>query len=270
MICTNCYYKGRPDEKMKGNFLTEVLLWFFFLIPGIIYTIWRHTTKAKVCASCEQPTLVPEDSIRGKEIIKKHLKSKSSEEIIEKLQAKVNTKKSNKRFKIVIGIVVVFLTIGFIANLADESAEQSKDSKPTPTPISEEYKEQLAQTFCEERSGDYVRSINLNDFLLMYEKAGETVTLRPETGKPSEENCKKVVDLCLSTWDKDECEGIAERKIWVGMEKDQLYLSWGLPNDTNDSVGRWGRHSQWVYGLGSYVYLEGESQYDMTVTSWQQ
>jgi hypothetical protein len=44
--------------------------------------------------------------------------------------------------------------------------------------------------------------------------------------------------------------------IWVGMTRAQLLLSWGDPNRINRSVGSWGTHEQWVYGLSSYVYVE--------------
>lgn len=52
--------------------------------------------------------------------------------------------------------------------------------------------------------------------------------------------------------------------IKIGISKCQLYASWGMPNDDNESVGRWGVHVQHVYGSGTYVYTENGR-----VTSWQ-
>jgi len=61
---------------------------------------------------------------------------------------------------------------------------------------------------------------------------------------------------------------ILDGQIWMGMTKDQLYGSWGLPNDINETAGPWGVHEQLVYNRGSYhaqyVYLE-----DGVVTGWQ-
>jgi hypothetical protein len=80
----------------------------------------------------------------------------------------------------------------------------------------------------------------------------------------------KIIDICLKIWTKKECEDIATTKIWIGMEKEQLILAWGLPNDRNNSVYSFGINSQWVYGnFGPYVYLEGKDKSSMKVTSWQ-
>lgn len=70
MICTNCYYQGKLKTETKGSFLIELVLWFFFLVPGIIYSLWRLTTRNKVCAKCGSLLVVPEDSVRGQEILR--------------------------------------------------------------------------------------------------------------------------------------------------------------------------------------------------------
>ena len=74
MICTNCYHIGEPKTTMMGSFSTELLLWvlffWFWFIPGIIYTIWRYTTKTKACPKCgKSGMMIPEDSRRAKEIL---------------------------------------------------------------------------------------------------------------------------------------------------------------------------------------------------------
>lgn len=56
---------------------------------------------------------------------------------------------------------------------------------------------------------------------------------------------------------------ILEKKIWIGMTKDMLKLSWGSPDDINRTVTSYTVHEQWVYG-DVYVYVE-----DGIVTSWQ-
>lgn len=130
----------------------------------------------------------------------------------------------------------------------------------------------LGQTFCSERKSG-VRAVNLATFIEMYNKKGETVTLKPASGAPSQENCNKVAEICITIWNEEECQNIAERKIWIGMTEDQLILSWGLANDRNNSAYSFGINSQWVYGSpiygANYVYLEGKTEEDMKVTSWQ-
>lgn len=57
---------------------------------------------------------------------------------------------------------------------------------------------------------------------------------------------------------------IKEGKIKLGMSECELYASWGIPEEKNQSVGQWGINVQHVYGNGTYVYTENGK-----VTSWQ-
>jgi hypothetical protein len=72
MICPNCGHKGNPGSSTKGSFLIEVVLWCCFIVPGIIYSLWRLTTKQKVCPSCKEPGMISEDSPRGKKLMKEY------------------------------------------------------------------------------------------------------------------------------------------------------------------------------------------------------
>lgn len=47
---------------MPGSILIEIVLWCAFLIPGIVYTLWRHSAEVKVCKSCNSKDLIPTDS----------------------------------------------------------------------------------------------------------------------------------------------------------------------------------------------------------------
>ena len=151
-----------------------------------------------------------------------------------------------------------------LLELEKEKVEKAKEEKQQK--ITE-----LGDTFCKERSEPYARYVNLDDFLLMTEKSGEKVNLRPVGNKPPvRAKCDKVMEWCLSYWTEEDCTKIAGRKIWMGMTTNQLELSWGLPNDRNETVTKWGIHTQWVYGsFGPYVYLEGKNDNDLKVTSWQ-
>lgn len=166
-------------------------------------------------------------------------------------------------------LIVIMLIIGK-SKKGTNKPEDNNTPTPSPTTISEQSKNYLSNTFCAERSGEYIRAVDLNDFLKMVEEAPKVTTLRPAKEiPPTKDVCQKITTVCLNLWNKEDCEKIAERKIWIGMSKDQLILSWGLPDDQNNTVGSWGINSQWVYGLGDYVYLEGESDNDLRVTSWQ-
>lgn len=59
MYCTSCGSEGQGRTKTRGALLIEVILWLCFLVPGLIYSIWRLSSKHKVCSSCGAATLVP-------------------------------------------------------------------------------------------------------------------------------------------------------------------------------------------------------------------
>ena len=50
--CPNCGYEGKPKLFTKGSFVLEVILWLMMLIPGLIYSLWRVSTKYKGCPKC--------------------------------------------------------------------------------------------------------------------------------------------------------------------------------------------------------------------------
>lgn len=58
-LCTVCGTVGNTKRDMKGSIFTEFLLWCFFLLPGLIYSIWRHSTVAQVCRNCGSPAVIP-------------------------------------------------------------------------------------------------------------------------------------------------------------------------------------------------------------------
>jgi hypothetical protein len=46
-----------------------LLLWICFIVPGLIYSVWRLTTTAKVCSKCKSADIVDPDTPRGKKLI---------------------------------------------------------------------------------------------------------------------------------------------------------------------------------------------------------
>lgn len=65
-FCPNCGLVGRPKAVTKGSFLVEVALWIFFLVPGIIYSLWRLSSRYDACPSCRAPNMIPTDSPRAR------------------------------------------------------------------------------------------------------------------------------------------------------------------------------------------------------------
>lgn len=72
-ICPNCGTCAWPKKVARGSFLLEVVLWLCFLLPGFIYSMWRLTTKQKVCPSCRQPGMAPVNSPIGRELVQRYI-----------------------------------------------------------------------------------------------------------------------------------------------------------------------------------------------------
>lgn len=67
-ICPNCGYVGHAKRITKGSTLMELFLWLCFLLPGLIYSIWRLSSKHDACPKCGAQHMVPLDSPRGKKL----------------------------------------------------------------------------------------------------------------------------------------------------------------------------------------------------------
>ena len=64
-LCTHCLSEGNPKSHTKGSFLIELALWIMFIIPGVIYSLWRLTTRKQVCPVCLSPAMIPASSTRA-------------------------------------------------------------------------------------------------------------------------------------------------------------------------------------------------------------
>jgi hypothetical protein len=44
MICQDCGAQGTPKSHTRGSILIELVLWLLFIIPGLLYSLWRLST----------------------------------------------------------------------------------------------------------------------------------------------------------------------------------------------------------------------------------
>jgi rubredoxin len=51
--CPNCQYEGKGKYITKGSFMLELILWLCFVIPGLIYSVWRLSNKKWICPQCD-------------------------------------------------------------------------------------------------------------------------------------------------------------------------------------------------------------------------
>jgi hypothetical protein len=60
--CKACGTTAPSRTRTRGSFVMEIVLWICFIVPGLIYSIWRLTTRQEVCSACGSTGLIPTDS----------------------------------------------------------------------------------------------------------------------------------------------------------------------------------------------------------------
>ena len=59
--CTQCHTHSNT-AKMKGNGWIELVLYLFYILPGVVYSIWRRSGKPNGCPTCGHAALIPAGS----------------------------------------------------------------------------------------------------------------------------------------------------------------------------------------------------------------
>src|SRR6185437_13752732 len=58
-VCTHCRSHVNPVTIKPGSTILEILLWLFFIIPGIFYTLYCSTHKKNLCPVCKAENPIP-------------------------------------------------------------------------------------------------------------------------------------------------------------------------------------------------------------------
>jgi len=66
VYCVTCGTTGRKKSRTRGSILIEIALWLFFIVPGVIYSLWRLTTRRNVCGACGSEQIIPSSSPRAR------------------------------------------------------------------------------------------------------------------------------------------------------------------------------------------------------------
>jgi hypothetical protein len=62
MLCTRCLSTVFPKTITPGSTLITIILLIFFFVPGVIYWIWRATSRYQICPACGSREIIPADS----------------------------------------------------------------------------------------------------------------------------------------------------------------------------------------------------------------
>lgn len=65
MVCTRCLESDLPRLVKPGSIFIELVLWMAFLLPGLLYSLWRISRQHDACQHCGSTELVETDSPRG-------------------------------------------------------------------------------------------------------------------------------------------------------------------------------------------------------------
>lgn len=73
VVCTFCGHIGEPKTITKGSTGIELVLWLCLLIPGLIYSVWRLSSRHDGCPVCGQTSLIPVNAPMAKRFIRENL-----------------------------------------------------------------------------------------------------------------------------------------------------------------------------------------------------
>lgn len=65
--CLTCGYVGKGNK--PGSTLITIILFLCYIVPGIIYSLWRSSKGATVCPKCKAMHMIPVDSPKAKEAL---------------------------------------------------------------------------------------------------------------------------------------------------------------------------------------------------------
>ncbi len=60
--CQVCGSVGKPKKFTPGSLLLEIVLWLLIIVPGVIYSFWRLSSRRAVCSVCRSPNIIPATS----------------------------------------------------------------------------------------------------------------------------------------------------------------------------------------------------------------
>lgn len=67
-ICKSCGTLQGIQSSIPGHLLIEIILWCCGLVPGLIYTVWRRSSKYAKCSVCSSKEIVPLNSPMGRKL----------------------------------------------------------------------------------------------------------------------------------------------------------------------------------------------------------
>jgi len=67
--CTMCGFVGAMKEQRAGSPVITIILFFFFIIPALIYSQWRWSNRKRTCPKCGSQDVIPSNSPMAKKML---------------------------------------------------------------------------------------------------------------------------------------------------------------------------------------------------------
>lgn len=70
-ICTQCRSVALPRGRGRGSVVVAIALWFLFILPGLIYTLWMMDSGGdKLCPRCgAKNSMIPLSTPEGTRLV---------------------------------------------------------------------------------------------------------------------------------------------------------------------------------------------------------
>ena len=65
-FCSSCHSFTSGKKETRGHFAIEVFMWLLLIIPGIIYSVWRQSSKHITCSQCGASNLIAFNAPKAK------------------------------------------------------------------------------------------------------------------------------------------------------------------------------------------------------------
>lgn len=179
LICTLCGYAGEMNKKARGNGLVEFILWCFFLIPGIVYSIWsRGGAKKNVCPKCGSENMIPTDTPMGQKLMAEQ-RNNPEMQIVPQIPQKTS-RAGLYIMLIILGGVAVSLIISFSTyKIQTEEAESGLiKTQPLVQPVESKVVQNLP-TEPKERIETIVKNMGANYDVTLFGKNPNVKAVAP-------------------------------------------------------------------------------------------
>ena len=71
-ICKQCGTLNEAGDSLPGSGWIELVLWLCYIVPGLIYSIWRRTKRNAACAACSSRELVQVGTPVGSQLLQQY------------------------------------------------------------------------------------------------------------------------------------------------------------------------------------------------------